>query len=190
MKNIGDIVAAECVIPEITKAWKCWCTIERALRETENVFVIILAHRSGVISQHIQALFESALKSDLQSVVISCSVRVQVVTVLLEVGKGQVRRLGGPGRKKKVWNVSLLPVEQVVSVGPDVTDSNGLTLRQLILDRSVPLLRIGRLPGALESKESQTFGTEVRACWIGIRCSEPIFERRLLSVGIKQRKNV
>src|SRR5712691_8698714 len=186
MKNVGDIVTAECVVPEITKPWKRWRAIEYVPRDTENVFVIILAHRSGVISQHIQALFESALKSDLHRVVISCSVRAQVVTVLREVGKGQVRRLGGPGRKKQVWNVSLLPVEQVVSVVPDVTDSNGLTLRQLILDRSVPLLRIGRLPGALESKESQTLGTEVRACWIGVRCCETVFERRLLSVGIKQ----
>src|SRR6266576_6450402 len=85
MKNIGDIVTAECVIPEITKPWKRWRAIEYVPRDTENVFVIILAHRSGVISQHIQALFESALKSDLHRVVISCSVRVQVVTVLREV---------------------------------------------------------------------------------------------------------
>src|SRR5258708_34299559 len=190
MKDVRGIVTAECVVPEIAKPRKSRRAIELALGETKNVFVIILAHRSSVIGQQVKALFEPALKSDLDRVVVSCAVRVQIITVLREGGKGQVRRLGGPGRKKQVWNVSLLPVEQVVSIVPDVGDSNGLALRQLILDRSVPLLRIGRLPGAVESNESQTIGTEVRACWIGTRCSEPVFERRLLSVGIKQRKNV
>src|SRR5258708_15794133 len=190
MKDVRGIVTAECVVPEIAKPRQSRRAIELALGETKNVFVIILAYRSSVISQQVKALFEPALKSDLDRVVVSRAVRIQVVTVLREVGKGQVRRLGGPGRKKQVWNVSLLPVEQVVSVVPDEGDSNGLALKQLILDRSVPFFRVGRLPGALESNESQPFGTEVRACWIGTRCGEPVFERRLLSVGIKQRKNV
>src|SRR5713226_351466 len=99
MKDVGDIVTAERIVLEIAKPRKGWRAIEHVPRDTENVFVIILAHRSGVISQHIQALFESALERNLERVVVSCAVRVQVVTVLREVGKGQVRRLIGPRRK-------------------------------------------------------------------------------------------
>ena len=43
MENIGHIVAAERVVLDHAKPCKRWRTIELALGETENVFVIILA---------------------------------------------------------------------------------------------------------------------------------------------------
>ena len=53
MEDVGNIVTAECVVPEVTKAWKRWCTIELVLGQSENVLVIILADRPSVIGQEI-----------------------------------------------------------------------------------------------------------------------------------------
>src|SRR5437870_856050 len=163
MENVGDIVAAERVVPEDAKARKGWGTIELVFRQPQNIFVIVLANRTRVIGEHIETLLESALESNLKSVVVSCSISSQVISVLPKIGKWKIRCLGSPRGKNQVWNVSLLPVEQVVSIVSDVGDGNRLGLGQLILNRSIPLLRISCFPGPLESNQSQTVRTEVRA---------------------------
>src|SRR5882724_10452800 len=100
VEDVGNIVAAVRVIHEIAKTREGWGTIKLALREPKNIFVVVLADRSGVISEQAQPLLESALEGNLHRVVVCRAVGCQVVTVLTKIGEWKIRCLGGSGRKK------------------------------------------------------------------------------------------
>ncbi len=83
--------------------------------------------------------------------VVGCTVGSDVVAILSKIGKGNVQLCVGARRQNDTGNISLVAVQQVMAVIPDIGHRDCLTLRELILHRPVPFLGVSRLPGSLKT---------------------------------------
>ena len=101
MQDVGGIVAAVGVVSGQAKPSQRRRSVELVLREAQNILVITLADRTGVVCQYTQAMRESAFVSDLHRLVVCGSLSGQVIAVLAKIRERQVWRYGRSGWKDR-----------------------------------------------------------------------------------------
>src|ERR1700731_2989107 len=186
MEDVGDVVSAILIVLLPPKARQCGSASEITVRDAQDILGVRPALRARVIRQQVQAVTKASLKGKLHRVVVSRPIGRDIVTVLRKIRERNVLADGCSRRQNNGGYISLVAVQQVMRVVADVGNRARLAGRQLILYGSIPLLRVGGLPGPLKSDKAQPFRTEIWTCRIGSGRRQPLFGGSLLAAGISK----